>query len=393
MSLDLKQRLARFDRPVPVQVPRPRTGRDPLQALIDSGARWCGERPTGYLRLERELDSPPDRRRLEVLEPSISLSPGAELLVLDTETTGLESGTGTLVFVVGLLSWTSRSQRLLQFFLPEPAGEQAFLQAVLSEIDRASALLSYNGRGFDVPRLRSRVRLQRLDERPLDRPHLDLLYPARRLVRGWLPDARLKTIENRLLDMYREDDLPGEFAPEVYRVLQLEHRDSGIVDVVRHNAMDVESLPHLAARLGEIYSGEGLRGLPGACALSVARARIDRGDATGAGPLLENAVACGDRVVRGRARAMLARTFRRRGDFAGAAAQWEAQIGDQPGDLPARVEWAKLLEHRLGDLDHALALVAEARNLSGLDPASGSAWSAALAHRYRRLLRKIGRRR
>jgi len=247
-----------------------------LQALIDSGARWCGKSPTGYLRLERELGRPPDRHRLTVLDPSL---PEGELLVLDTETTGLESGTGTLVFVVGLLSWTAERQRLVQFFLPEPAGEKAFLRAVLLEIGRASALVSYNGRGFDLPRLRSRIRLQRLDEGPLDRPHLDLLYPVRRLVRGWLPDARLKTIEQRLLAEHRDGDLPGEFAPEVYRVLQLENRDSGIVDVVRHNAMDVESLPRLAARLGELYSGAGLDELPGVCALSVARTCLDRGDA------------------------------------------------------------------------------------------------------------------
>jgi FimV-like protein len=388
MTMDLRQRLARFDRPVGGQVPRPRTGVRPLQALIDSGARWCGKSPTGYLRLERELGRPPDRHRLTVLDPSL---PEGELLVLDTETTGLESGTGTLIFVVGLLSWTAERQRLVQFFLPEPAGEKAFLRAVLFEIGRASALMSYNGRGFDLPRLRSRIRLQRLDEGPLDRPHLDLLYPVRRLVRGWLPDARLKTIEQRLLAEHRDGDLPGEFAPEVYRVLQLENRDSGIVDVVRHNAMDVESLPRLAARLGELYSGAGLDELPGVCALSVARTCLDRGDASGAAPGLQQAITCGDPAIRSRARAMLARTLRRRGDYVGAAGQWEAQLADQPGDLPARVELAKLLEHRLGDLDRALALVTEARGLLGLGTMPDPALSGDLVHRHRRLVRRLGR--
>ena len=390
MTLDLKQRLARFDRPVPVQVSRQRNGGRPLQALIDSGARWCGRSPTGYLRLERELGSPPDRGGLSVLDPSL---PDGELLVLDTETTGLESGTGTLVFVVGLLSWTTKSQRLVQLFLPEPAGEKAFLLAVLSEIGKASALLSYNGRGFDLPRLRSRIRLQRLDDGLLDRPHLDLLYPARRLVRGWLPDARLKTVEERLLAEHRDGDLPGEFAPEVYRVLQLENRDSGIVDVVRHNAMDVESLPRLAARLGALYSGAGLDELPGVCALAVARSRLDRDDESGAEPGLERAIASGDPAVRASARAMVARTLRRRGDHAGAAGQWEAQLVDQPGDLLARVELAKLLEHRLGDLGRALALVAVARTLLGLRATPDPALSRDLVHRYRRLVRKLGRRR
>jgi hypothetical protein len=388
MALDLRQRLARFDRPMPDPSPRRQACELPLQALLEFGARWCGTRPTGYLRLDRELSGAPDRRRLSVLEPIL---PEGEWLVLDTETTGLESGTGTLIYVVGLLGWSAGKQHLVQFFLPEPAGEKAFLSAVLDEISRAAALLSYNGRGFDLPRLRSRMRLHRLDEEPLDRPHLDLLYPTRRLVRGWLPDARLKTVEERLLAERRDSDLPGEFAPEVYRVLQLEHRDSGIVDVVRHNAMDVESLPRLAARLGDLYSGVGLEELPGVCALGVARSRLARGDARGAAVGLRRAVASGDPVVRGRARAILAWTSRRNGDYIGAAGEWEAQLADQPGDLPARVELAKLLEHRLSDVNRALALVVEARRILEFRGEPDPTLSSGLAHRHRRLVRKLGR--
>ena len=166
-----------------------------------------------------------------------------------------------------------------------------------------------------------------------------------------------------------------------------------MVDVGGHKAMEVGGLPHLAARLGELYSGAGLDELPGVCALSIARSCLDRGDESAAGPGLERAMACEDPEVRGRARAMFARTLRRRGDFTGAARQWEAQLADQPGDLPARVELAKLLEHRLGDLDAALALVAETRALLGLRTGYHAVRSADLAHRYRRLVRKLGRRR
>ena len=88
---------------------------------------------------------------------------------------------------------------------------------------------------------------------------------------------------------------------------------------------------------------------------------------------------------------MLARTLRRRGDYVGAAGQWEAQLADQPGDLPARVELAKLLEHRLGDLDRALALVTEARGLLGLGTMPDPALSGDLVHRHRRLVRRLGR--
>jgi hypothetical protein len=383
---DLRTRLARFDRAPAVRRIEPDA--DPLAGVVGLGARWHGEAPSGYLRIERALGAAPEASDLRGLDPSI---PGGTLAVLDTETTGLESGTGTLVFVIGLVLWSGREQRLVQLFLPEPAGEQAFLSALVEELADVDALVSYNGKGFDVPRLRSRMRLHRMDDTCLELPHLDVLYPTRRLVRGWLPDARLKTVEEHLLGIVREGDLPGEFAPEVYRNLQLEGRDTGLGDVVRHNALDVEHLPRLAHRLARVLVHGEWDGLPAACGLEVARDLLDRGLARRARPILEAVIDQDDGAARARARAVLAQSLRRTGDFPAAAECWRAHLKDQPGDLHARVELAKLLEHRLGDLPSALALTAEARTLLSLRAEAHPALCEALDHRYRRLVRRIGR--
>lgn len=385
---DLRSRLARFDRAPRARPAPPPADADPLAGVAALGAEWIGDPPSGFLRIERELEAAMPRSCVEVLDEHF---PAGDLLVLDTETTGLESGTGTLVFVVGLVRWSAAGQTLVQLFLPEPAGELRFLEALQDELAAAAGLLSYNGRGFDVPRLRSRMRLHRLDDDLLDLPHLDLLYPTRRLVRGWLPDARLKTVEERLLATVREGDLPGEFAPEVYRNLQLEGRDTGLADVVRHNALDVENLPRLADRLAGVLSGAEAGGLPDCCFLEVARHKLDRGEP--ADDVLARVIDGDDPSARGEARAMLARTCRRQGDHRGSARIWRAHLEDQPADLLARVELAKLLEHRLGDLQGALALVAEARTLVGLRRADDPTLSEELDHRYRRLVRRIGSRR
>jgi uncharacterized protein YprB with RNaseH-like and TPR domain len=379
--------LARFDRASRPRTPAEAADEDPLVGAKALGATWQGEAPAGYLRIERPLEPTVPRACVEILEEGF---PGGDLLVLDTETTGLESGTGTLVFVVGLVRWSIEGQSLVQLFLPEPAGERAFLAAMCRELESAAGLVSYNGRGFDVPRLRSRMRLHRIDDDVLDLPHLDLLYPTRRLVRGWLPDARLKTVEEQLLSIVREGDLPGEFAPEVYRNLQLESRDTGIADVIRHNALDVENLPKLAGRLARALSGEEAGALPHRCLLEVARHRLDRG--APAEHLLRQVIEGPDPAARGEARAMLARLRRRAGDHAAAARVWSDHLADQPGDLLARVELAKLLEHHLRDLEGALALVAEARTLAGLRRSANPTLSEALDHRYRRLVRRIGSR-
>lgn len=385
---DLRSRLARFDRAPRARPATAPADANPLAGVRALGAEWVGAPPSGYLRIERELAGATPRSCVSVLDDRLG---SGDLLVLDTETTGLESGTGTLVFVVGLVRWSSQGMTLVQLFLPEPAGERSFLEALQVELATAAGLVSYNGRGFDVPRLRSRMRVQRLDDELLDLPHLDLLYPTRRLVRGWLPDARLKTVEERLLGTVREGDLPGEFAPEVYRNLQLEGRDTGLADVVKHNALDVEHLPQLVGRLAGALTGDDPEGLPDRCFLEVARHLLDRGDP--ATEVLERVIDGNDSGARGEARAMLARTCRRAGDHTAAARVWREHLQDQPADLLARVELAKLLEHRLADLEGALALVAEARTLVELRHEVDPTLSEELDHRYRRLVRRIGSRR
>jgi hypothetical protein len=389
MRADLRQRLARFDRArTPTRSSAPAPVADPLEALYAAGAEWCGRAPSGFLR--RELSLP----RLPQPDPSRLLGPdqpvGTRALVFDTETTGLESGTGTLVFMVGFVRWEDRS-RLVQYFLPEPAGEATFLSAVAEELAAADWLLSYNGKGFDLPRLRSRMRLHRRDVDVLELPHVDLLHPVRRLVKGWLPDARLKTVEEAVLGRRREDDLAGEFAPAVYRDLQLDRRDSGLAEVLRHNALDVENLPALARRVSEILAGRSLEGLPAEAALPVGRSALDRGEEELAGRALQLAVRGGLPATRARARRLLATGCRRAGRYREAARHWREQIEDQPSDLSARVELAKLHEHRFADPAGALQLVEEARSFQSRRPDRAGFGGDDLDHRKRRLLRKLGK--
>jgi hypothetical protein len=74
-----------------------------------------------------------------------------ELLFLDTETTGLSGGAGTFAFLVGLGRMQGNRYVLRQYFLRDPAEEAAMLDAVLAELSTAAGLVTFNGRGFDVP--------------------------------------------------------------------------------------------------------------------------------------------------------------------------------------------------------------------------------------------------
>ena len=89
--------------------------------------------------------------------------PPEGLLFLDTETTGLAGGTGTLPFMVCLARIQGEQLQLGQWILTGFAGEAALLEIVGSWIKSSAQLVSYNGKSFDMPLLITRYRLARQD--------------------------------------------------------------------------------------------------------------------------------------------------------------------------------------------------------------------------------------
>ena len=100
---------------------------------------------------------------------------------LDTETTGLAGGAGTLAFLVGLGTVEGNGFRVRQFFLRDFPDEPAMLEE-LSEVLRSyEGIVTFNGKTFDLPLLENRFVLSRRRSPFRTLLHLDLLHPARRL--------------------------------------------------------------------------------------------------------------------------------------------------------------------------------------------------------------------
>src|SRR5690242_16551760 len=136
------------------------------------------------------------------------------LLFLDTETTGLVGGTGTYAFLVGTGSVEEASFVVTQYLMRDLDEEPALLAALAPSIERATAVVSFNGSAFDVPLLETRFVLGR--RRWPDVVHLDLLHAARRVWGRVLQDCRLETLERAVLGVERENDVPGAFIPSMY---------------------------------------------------------------------------------------------------------------------------------------------------------------------------------
>ncbi len=174
---------------------------------------------------------------------------------LDTETTGLSGGSGTMAFVVGLGFWEGDNFCLHQYFLRDPGDEPAMIETLGEQLAQFEGLVSFNGRTFDVPILENRFILARLPPPTSGLPHLDLLHPARRVWRYALPSCALTSLEREVLGMQREQaDVPSGMIPWLYRDYLRTGDAREMRRVLYHNGVDILSLVTLAARLCAILA-------------------------------------------------------------------------------------------------------------------------------------------
>ena len=175
-------------------------------------------------------------------------------LFLDTETTGLSGGAGTVAFLVGLGRVEGDRFAVYQYLMPNYGAEPLLLEKVAALVREAEALVTFNGRSFDVPLLRSRFVMCRMEDPTRDMPHLDLIHPARRAWKLRLKDCSLGHIEESVLGIRRENDIPGSEVPERYFSFLKSGDMSLLEDIVSHNRQDIVSLEALLARLSRAYA-------------------------------------------------------------------------------------------------------------------------------------------
>jgi uncharacterized protein len=186
------------------------------------------------------------------LDPALADVDLSRALFLDTETTGLSGGTGTLAFLIGLARFVDDSLLIEQLLLPEPGDERAMLEVLRARVAEASCLITYNGKAFDWPLLCTRLVLQRLPAPPIP-AHLDLLHCARRVYKRRLGETRLVHIEEQVLGMRRERDVEGFEIPGIYWSFVRSKTEGVIAPVVEHNANDLVALAAMMVRMGESF--------------------------------------------------------------------------------------------------------------------------------------------
>ena len=195
--------------------------------------------------LLKNLNKYPNSKN-STLKALSSLDP-FNLKFMDIETLGLSSSP---IILIGIAEIKGKYIESNQYLLREKAEEPALIEAYLSHIDEASVHVTYNGAVFDIPFIKNRARLYRIDCN-LDQTHFDLMYPARNLWKDILPNCKLTTIEEHLFNIKRIDDVPGAYIPDYYRTYLTTKNIGPLVPIIEHNRMDIVSLADFLMKIYE----------------------------------------------------------------------------------------------------------------------------------------------
>ncbi|MBX6353110.1 MAG: ribonuclease H-like domain-containing protein [Thermoflavifilum sp.] len=237
---------------------------------------------------------------------------------------------------------------ITQFLLADHAEEPALLHTLAARLTPGEVWVSFNGRAFDWPLLKSRMRLHRLHDDPA-RPQLDLLHPARRLWRSRLDRVSLQTVEAEVLGMRRTADLPGSEAPDRYFRFVEDPQAECLAPVLDHNASDVLTLVVLAT---EVAARMGAPTADSAAEFAAMGRWYDEWQ------VYDLADACFERAAQHpdadwQSLWLASLHWKRRREWHRAAAIWRELAQRYPGSVAPLVELAKWAEHQLRQWDEA----------------------------------------
>jgi tetratricopeptide (TPR) repeat protein len=282
--------------------------------------------------------------------------------------------------------------RVTQFFLRDPAEEPAMLDALEAFLTPAKALVTFNGKTFDLPLLRARYTANRRDFPFVERPHIDLLSLARRLWRSRLPSRAMSCLEQQVLAVRRTGaDVPGWMIPELYFDYLRDGDARPLEGIFYHNAVDVLSMAALLSHATTLLADPLAESVPALDQADAAWLLEELGHVETAARTYERALSG---ALPGDARAQVVRRWsfleKRRGRLEAAMALWRQAAND--GHLYAYEELAKAYEHHKRDHRAAARWTQDA--LEHLDAAEPhrfehARWAEALTHRLARLQRKL----
>ena len=276
-----------------------------------------------------------------------------DLFFFDTETTGLGGGAGNTIFLLGYAYLEGDEVVVKQHILPQPGSEIPLYQSFLENINYET-LVTYNGKSFDWPQLKTRHTLikEHVPKLP-EFGHFDLYHASRRLWRNKLERVKLSAVETDILGVHREDDIPGYLAPMIYFDFVERKNPEILFGIMKHNELDILSLItlyiHLSRKILQIdgYTED---------SMEIARWLAYLGKKEESVETYKKIVEAGneeDRIIAGHA---IAFQKKKQKQFNEALEIWKevALKGNVQIRIQAQIECAKLYEHQFKEVGNAL---------------------------------------
>lgn len=317
-----------------------------------------------------------------------------DLFFFDTETTGLGGGTGNTIFILGYARVQGDEVVLKQHILPNPGAEVPLFKSFLENVDYTT-LVTYNGKAFDWPQVKTRhVFVKEHVPKLPEFGHFDLYHAARRMWKHRLERAKLSIVEKDVLGIERQDDIPGFLAPMIYFDFVERKNPEGMLGILKHNEIDILSLitlyTHLSFQLlnkDEFMSERET--------YEIGRWYASLGERTQAVESL-SAIMDGSAEENFLAQYVLAKQYKKEKNDAAAKSLWE-NIMEAEGRIDTKVvfesymEAAKLYEHKLKDYSKALEYTNRGYKLiEGTKIAENTRIMTDIQRRKNRLYKKMG---
>lgn len=314
-------------------------------------------------------------------------------LFIDLETTGLSGGTGVVPFLVGLGYYRDDKFWISQFFLGELAEEERMILELLQFFSQMNfqSVVTYNGKGFDIPLLETRFILHRQPFLLSSLPHLDFLYSARSLWRHKHESCQLYHLSREVVQADRSEDIPSAEIPWRYFQYLRTGNFELMEPVLYHNQEDILSLLGVVV-IGSLICSEGKQ-----------EELADAMDLYGVGKIMENigevekSVQFYKRALGGRLSDEISLLAKRKvSHFLKKSSKWEEAIPlweeiasaaeVSSAQLYSLRELAMYFEHRMKRYEEAKRITEEGFVLS---QGVSSYYEKDFAHRLERLRQKL----
>jgi len=295
-----------------------------------------------------------------------------ELFFFDTETTGLGGGVGNTIFILGYASVFGEELILRQHILPNPGAEVPLYQSFLEKVNYRT-LVTYNGKSFDWPQVKTRHTLVREHVPKLPAfGHFDLFHAARRLWKHKLDRMKLSIVEKEVLGVERMDDIPGYLAPIIYFDFIESKQPDGMLGILKHNEIDILSLVTLYTHLTFQLSGMD-RNQTRPETYEVGRWFASLGETEQAKKVLTTLTNEQD-ITSKQAKLLLAYQQKKERNWSSARNLFLEVVDSKDLQIRAEacIELAKIFEHRIKDLPKALKYCREAIHTVSADSLNGN---------------------